>query len=97
MPYEPDPNLVSACFFRDFHALAAELAPDLVLKSNPNGDGVRPTRSRPIYADVARCLRDWPGIPRPRMSIQAWDSGARSASVKIMLGGCARQADRLAV
>jgi len=31
------------------------------------------------------------------MSLQAWDSGASSPSVKIMLGGMAAQTDRVAV
>jgi hypothetical protein len=54
-------------------------------------------RSRTIYFDVPRTLRLHTDVPRPRMSLQCWDSGAASASVKIMLGNGAALADRLSV
>lgn len=86
-PYDPEPNLSSAAFFADFEAYSRKHFPELVIKRNPNGEGVRPTGSRTIYFDVSRTLRDWERFPRPRMSIQCRDGAAPSASVKIMLGG----------
>lgn len=94
-PYEPDPNEATAEFFAQYYELAAALAPDLVLKSNPNGSGVRPTGSRTIYVEVPRTLRLWADIPRPKMSIQCLDSGASTASVKIMISGLGRFASQL--
>lgn len=85
-PYNPIPNESSAAFFADYVAFARQNFPELVIKHNPNGNGVRPTESRTIYFDVPRTLRTWPGLPRPRMSLQCRDSAAPSASVKIMLG-----------
>lgn len=86
-PYDPTPNPSSAAFFADYEAFAQANFPELVIKHNPNGNGVRPTESRTIYFDVPRTLRTWAALPRPRMSLQCRDSGAPSASVKIMLGG----------
>ncbi|HHX89580.1 MAG TPA: hypothetical protein GX700_07365 [Paracoccus sp.] len=86
-PYDPVPNTSSAAFFADYAAFAGQHFPGLVVKHNPNGNGVRPTGSNTIYFDVPRTLRTWPKLPRPRMSLQCRDSGAPSASVKIMLGG----------
>lgn len=85
-PYDPEPNPSSAAFFADYEAFARSHFPELVIKRNPNGNGVRPSASRTIYFDVQRTLRDWPHLPRPRMSLQCRDSAAPSASVKIMLG-----------
>lgn len=96
-PYEPDPNAATAAFFEAFYDHAARTAPELALKLNPNGGGVRPTASRTIYIDVPRTLRGWAGVPRPRMSIQCRDAGAPTASAKIMLGGLGLHAERLAV
>lgn len=96
-PYEPDPNAASAKFFGDFYARADKIAPKLKLKHNPNGGGVRPTGSRTIYVDVSRSLSAWPNVTKPRMSIQAWDSGAHSASVKIMIGDIGHRAAQLPV
>lgn len=96
-PYEPDPNAASATFFEDFYARARKIAPQLKLKDNPNGGGVRPTGSHTIYVDVGGSLRTWRNVPKPRMSIQAWDSGSHSASVKIMIGGLGNRASELPV
>lgn len=92
MPYDPVPNPSSAAFFADYQAFAEKFFPELVIKRNPNGEGVRPTGSRTIYFDVPRTLRVWPGLPQPRMSLQCRDSAAPSASVKIMLGDWASKA-----
>lgn len=67
------------------------------MKHDPNDAGVRPDASRTIYFDVPRTLRLHAGLPRPRMSLQCWDSAARSASVKIMLQDRAALSDRLSV
>jgi len=85
-PYDPMLNPSSAAFFADYQAFALHYFPELVIKHNPNGNGVRPTGSRTVYFDVPRTLRSWADIPRPRMSLQCRDSAAPSASVKIMLG-----------
>lgn len=91
-PYDPVPNLSSAAFFADYQAFAEKYFPELVIKRNPNGDGVRPTGSRTIYFDVPSTLRMWSGLPRPKMSLQCRDSAAPAASVKIMLGDWAIRA-----
>ena len=94
-PYEPRPNPDSAAFFAAFEEHVSRFFPALVLKSNPNGGGVRPTGSRTVYFDVARTLRPVAHLPRPRMSLQCRDSAAPSASVKIMLGDLAANASRV--
>jgi hypothetical protein len=94
-PYDPIPNPSSAAFFADYQTFAQKFFPELVIKRNPNGNGVRPTGSRTIYFDVPRTLRTWPGLPRPKMSLQCRDSASPSASVKIMLGDLAMQAKKL--
>ena len=91
-PYEPEPNAASGDFFSAFRAHVATHYPQLVLKREPNGNGVRPTGSRTFYFEVARTLKTHPNLPKPKMSLQAWDSGASSPSVKIMLGGLAAKA-----
>jgi len=96
-PYDPIPNPSSAGFFADYEAFARENFPDLVIKRNPNGNGVRPTESRTIYFDVPRTLRTFANLPRPRMSLQCRDSAAPSASVKIMLGSWGTRAGRIRV
>jgi hypothetical protein len=96
-PYDPVPNPSSAAFFADYEAFARTNFPELVIKHNPNGNGVRPTASRTIYFDVPRTLRTWADLPRPRMSLQCRDSGAPSASVKIMLGGWGSRASQIPV
>lgn len=65
------------------------------MKHDPNDGGLRPHASRTIYFDVPRTLHFHAGVPRPRMSLQCWDSDAPSASVKIMLGNGSAVADRL--
>lgn len=96
-PYDPVPNVSSAAFFADYEAFARENFPELVIKHNPNGNGVRPTESRTIYFDVPRTLRISGALPRPRMSLQCRDSTAPSASVKIMLGGWGARASSIPV
>ncbi|MCU9849386.1 hypothetical protein OEZ60_15400 [Defluviimonas sp. WL0024] len=91
-PYDPIPNPSSAAFFADYKTFAQTFFSELVIKRNPNGNGVRPTGSRTIYFDVPRTLRIWPALPRPKMSLQCRDSAAPSASVKIMLGDWAIKA-----
>jgi hypothetical protein len=75
--------------------LVLERYPALAMKHDPNADGVRPGHSRTVYFDVPKALRIHPDVPRPKMSLQCWDSSAPSASVKIMLPGLARLAERL--
>jgi hypothetical protein len=94
-PYEPEPDQPTSDFFASFRAHASQYWPDLVLKREPNGNGVRPTGSHTVYFDVAKTLRPKLHLPKPRMSLQAWDSGASSASVKIMIGGLADAASNI--
>ncbi|NKX40278.1 hypothetical protein HGG71_02210 [Rhodobacteraceae bacterium R_SAG2] len=96
-PYDPVPNESSAAFFASYDAFVRTHFPMLVTKLNPNGNGVRPTGSHTIYFDVPRTLRAWADLPKPRMSLQCWDSGAPSASVKIMIGGWAAKATEMPV
>jgi len=96
-PYEPQPDKASGDFFSAFRAHASMRYPHLVLKREPNGNGVRPTGSRTFYFEAARTLRLHTGLPKPKMSLQAWDSGASSPSVKIMLGGLAAKASYVSV
>lgn len=97
LPYEPEPDAPTGDFFAALRAHAERHWPGLVVKRDPNARGVRPTGSHTIYFDVARTLQLQPHLPVPRMSLQAWDSGAASPSVKIMLGGLAELAARLPV
>jgi hypothetical protein len=96
-PYEPEPDAPTGDFFLRFRSHAARHFPDLVLKRDPNSAGVRPTGSHTVYFDVGRTLLPQPHLPVPRMSLQAWDSGASSASVKIMLGGLANRSHTIPV
>jgi hypothetical protein len=96
-PYEPVPNAGAGEFFAAIRQLIARRFPDLVMKHDPNDDGVRPDASRTVYFDVSRTLRLHEDLPRPRMSLQCRDSAARSASVKIMLPDSAALAERLPV
>lgn len=96
-PYDPEPNVSSAAFFADVDAYCRAHFPELVIKRNPNGLGVRPAGSRTIYFDVPRTLRSWERFPRPRMSLQCRDGAAPSASVKIMLGGLGQLTERATV
>lgn len=86
-PYEPVPNECTGDFFAAYAALAAAEFPALLLKRNPNGGTTRPTASRTIYFEATRMLRRQAGVPHPRISVQAWDSGAASPSAKLMIGG----------
>jgi hypothetical protein len=95
VPYEPEPDEGAGSFFASIRRLIAEHYPDLVMKHDPNADGVRPADSRTVYFDVPKTLSLHPDVSRPRMSLQCWDSGAPSASVKITLTGLARLAKRL--
>ncbi len=96
-PYDPSPNPSSAAFFADYEDFARRHFPELVIKPNPNGNGVRPTGSNTLYFDVPRTLRQWVHLPRPRMLLQCRDSSAPSASVKIALGGWGLRASTMSV
>lgn len=96
-PYEPAANTRTGDFFAAMRRLIVERYPALVMKRDPNADGIRPGRSRTVYFDVAKTLQRHPDAPKPSMSLQCWDSAARSASVKIMLRDCAGMAADLAV
>jgi hypothetical protein len=96
-PYEPEPDQASGDFFSAFRSHVSTCYPQFVLKREPNGNGVRPTGSRTFYFEAARTLRFPPGLPKPKMSLQAWDKGASSPSVKIMLGGMAAKVGRVVV
>jgi hypothetical protein len=96
-PYEPVSNAEAGEFFAAIRQLIIGHFPDLVMKHDPNERGIRPDASRTIYFDVPRTLRLHGDVPRPRMSLQCWDSAARSASVKIMLPGRAAFAAQLNV
>ena len=96
-PYEPEPDVPTRDFFASFRSHAARHFPNLALKRDPNAEGVRPTGSHTIYFDVRRTLRPQAHLPVPRMSLQAWDSGASAASVKIMLGGLANRSQAIPV
>jgi hypothetical protein len=65
------------------------------MKRDPNANGIRPTDSRTIYFDVNRILKTHLNVPKPKMSLQCWDSAAPSASVKIMMADLAHLADTL--
>ncbi|MBR1151206.1 hypothetical protein [Bradyrhizobium sp. JYMT SZCCT0428] len=93
-PYEPLPNDGAISFFKAMRQLLLKRYPTLVMKSDPNADGIRPTESRTIYFEVSKTLRVHSAVPRPRMSLQCRDSGAPSASVKIMLPGLAKLTER---
>jgi hypothetical protein len=93
-PYEPVPDASAGQFFSSMRRLIVEHFPDLVMKREPNAAGVRPLASRTVYFDVPRTLRIHPDLPRPKMSLQCWDSSARSASVKILLTGLAHMTNR---
>ena len=91
-PYEPVPNALSARFFAQFEQVVQSEFPRLVLKRNPNGGDTRPTASRTFYFEAKRMLRERHEVPLPRISLQAWDSNAPSASAKFMIGGWGRLA-----
>lgn len=96
-PYEPIPNEGAKNFFTSFRRLVLQHYPDLVMKHDPNPGGIRPADSRTIYFDVPRTLKSHANVPRPRMSLQCWDSNAPAASVKIMIASLAGLASRLSI
>ena len=89
-PYEPINNLLTGDFFRNYRRLVADRFPDLVMHEDPNANGIRPSGSRTIYFDTSKTLILYPDLPRPRMSLQCWDSAQRSPSAKIMIGSWGR-------
>ena len=91
MPYEPDPVPEVRNFHEGYERLVRELAPELVVKPNPNPDGERPGASRTIYFVVKKSLPNYEFLPTLRFSHQCWDSSASSASVKIMFDGWAAE------
>lgn len=84
-PYEAVPNALSGDFFVSYADLIVRDYPGLVLKRNPNGGGTRPTGSRTFYFEAKRMLRSHPGLTLPKISVQAWDSNALTASAKLMI------------
>ncbi|MCT4372606.1 hypothetical protein CLG85_020770 [Yangia mangrovi] len=84
-PYEAVPNPFSGDFFVRYADLMAREYPALVLKRNPNGGDTRPTGSRTFYFEAKRMLRCHPGLTLPKISVQAWDSKASTASAKLMI------------
>ncbi len=95
-PLRARPQQLQRRFLRRSRRLyAAAHFPDLAIKPNPNGNGVRPPGSRVIYFEVPHMLRTWPNLPRPRMSLLCRDGTAPLASGKIMLGGWGVRADSL--
>jgi hypothetical protein len=84
-PYEAVPNALSEDFFACYADLMAREYPALVLKRNPNGGETRPIGSRTFYFESKRMLRSHPGLTLPRISVQAWDSNASTASAKLMI------------
>lgn len=86
-PYEPVPNEQTGDFFSSYAQLVQNEFPALRLKVNPNGAGTRPSGSRTFYFDAKQMLSSYTDIPRPRISVQALDSGAATASAKFMIGG----------
>ncbi|MDQ2068197.1 hypothetical protein Q9295_17660 [Xinfangfangia sp. CPCC 101601] len=91
-PYEAVPNALSGDFFTGYANLIAREYPALVLKRNPNGGETRPSGSRTFYFEAKRMLRNHPGLPLPRISVQAWDSNASMASAKLMIADWALHA-----
>jgi hypothetical protein len=95
-PYEPVPIEAVMSFFDGYAAIAAEVAPDIRIKANPNSGNARPKASRTIYFDArASGFQGYPFLLKGeksaslRVSHQCWDSSAPSASVKLMLDGWA--------
>ncbi|HWH57982.1 MAG TPA: hypothetical protein VN682_10145 [Terriglobales bacterium] len=95
MPYEPDPVPEVRNFHEGYIELAKCLAPELVVKPNPNTTGDRPIASRTIYFDTKKTLPKLPFLPTLRFSHQCWDTTAPTPSVKIMFGGWAHYETKL--
>ncbi|MGA9795027.1 MAG: hypothetical protein WBQ17_05755 [Rhizomicrobium sp.] len=84
MPYEPDPVPEVRDFHEGYVQVAAELAPELMVKPNPNPGGERPKDSRTIYFVTRETLPTYAFLPTLRFSHQCWDSSAPFPSAKIM-------------
>lgn len=89
MPYEPDPVPEVRDFHEGYERLVRELAPELVVKPNPNTSGERPEDSHTIYFITRKTLPKFDFLPTFRFSHQCRDSSAPSASVKVMFNGWA--------
>lgn len=92
-PFEPVANMQGSDFFAAYAEIALTEFPSIILKNNPNANDVRPTGSRTFYFKAKKMVKQYPGIPLPRISVQARDSGAGSASAKLMISGCAKFAE----
>lgn len=90
LPYEPVPSKANMRVFEGVYAIAGKLFPDLHLKNNPNASNARPKESVTVYVDIGRTLQTHDHVPKPRMSLQLRETGA-----KIMLPKLAQQADRI--
>lgn len=86
LPYEPIPSEANIRTFEAIYRLQESRFPDLHLK----GNRVRPPESVTVYVDTAKTLRAYAGLPRPSMSVQLRQTGA-----KIMLPRLALAADQL--
>lgn len=86
LPYEPVPSEANIRTFEAIYRLQEARFPELVLK----GNRVRPRESVTIYVDVLKTLRAYPGVPKPSMSVQLRQTGA-----KIMLPRLALAAEHL--
>jgi hypothetical protein len=91
MPYEPDPVPEVRDFHEGYERLVRELAPELIVKPNPNTSGERPEASRTIYFIAKQSLPNYDFLPTQRFSHQCWDSSAASPSVKVMFDGWAAE------
>jgi len=91
-PYVPIPALGNMRTFAAIYALAEKEFPGLYLKPNPNPNDVRPPESVTVYIEVPKTLKVYSDIPRPIMSLQLRQTGA-----KIMLSGLANAVDRVSV
>jgi hypothetical protein len=87
MPYEPDPVPEVREFHEGYKQLIGELAPEIIVKPNPNTRDERPEGSRTIYFVTKRSLPNYDFLPTLKFSHQCWDSSAPSPSVKIMFTG----------
>lgn len=90
MPYEPDPVPAVADFHDGYRELAAKIAPELIIKPNPNSSNARPEHSRTVYFDAKRSLPNYDFLPTLRFSHQCLDKAALAPSVKIMFEGWAK-------
>jgi len=90
MPYEPDPVPAVADFHDGYKELAAAIAPEIIIKPNPNSSNARPEHSRTVYFDAKRCLPNHDFLPTLSFSHQCLDKAAPAPSVKIMFKGWAK-------